>query len=86
VTSAGAVRIHSELADGRKADLSSFLFREDFDGANLPIYLSFSGGREIIVGLGKIDAAQQDVLSGELWQAASGTNAFSTRVELVPDD
>ena len=82
--SAGGIHIHSRLADGRTADSTSFLFPQDFDGANLPVFLSFNGGREIIIGLAKVDLEQQGILSGELWQAESGSNPFSTRVKLAP--
>jgi len=84
LTTAGGVHIHLRLTDARTADSTSFLFQQDLDGANLPVFLSFNGGREIIIGLIKVDLEQQGILSGELWRAMSGSNAFSTRVKLAP--
>src|SRR5439155_10132851 len=80
ITTAGGVRIHGLWSNGNTFTLGSTLFQE----GDAPFYLSYRGGSEVIIGWPQFGLQQGDVVSGDLYWVRSGTNGFSTQLEILP--
>ncbi len=83
ISMAGAVKVQGRWINNNSFALASALFQTDFNGGNLPFYLSYFGGTEIIIGLPRFGADTNDI-SGTLWWVKSGTNGFSRQMEMLP--
>src|SRR5262249_46350281 len=51
IATAGTVRIQGQWSNLNTFGLSSTIFQYGFDGGNVPFYLSYFNGTEIIIGL-----------------------------------
>jgi hypothetical protein len=83
IAKSGTVKIQGLWSNNLRFALSTVLFAHDFDGGNVPFYLSYYGGTEIIIGLPNFRGHPDDI-SGVLSWVLSGTNAFSTTLEFAP--
>jgi hypothetical protein len=79
----GTVRIQGRWSNNLSFALSSVLFQHGVDGGNVPFYLSYRSGTEIIIGLPHFGFEAGDI-SGELSWVRSGTNGFSKKLEVMP--
>jgi len=84
ILKAGAVQIHGRWSNGFSFGLVSALFQYGFDGGNVPFYLSYRAGTEIIIGLAHFGLDPSDAISGQLAWVRLGTNGFSTQLQMVP--
>jgi len=82
IGTSGDVRIRGHWSNGSTFSLGSFLIPPALDGGNVPFYLSYRNGTEIIVGLPRFGTGND--ISGDLWWSRSGTNGFLTLLEIVP--
>ena len=83
ISKSGTVQLQGRWSNNLGFALTSVLFKHDFEGGNVPFYLSYFGGTEIIIGLPNFRAHPNDI-SGELAWVRSGTNQFSRTLEFVP--
>ena len=84
IPKAGAVQIRGRWSNGFSFGLVSALFQYGFDGGNVPFYLSYRAGTEIIIGLAHFGLDPSDAISGQLAWVRLGTNGFSTQLQIVP--
>jgi hypothetical protein len=85
ITTSGLVRLRGQWSNGSTFSLGSILIPTVEDGGNVPFYLSYRNGTEVIVGLPRFGLDQNN-LSGILWWARSGTNSFLISLEVVPQN
>jgi hypothetical protein len=83
VTTSGTVRIQGHWSNLNTFGLSTTIFQYGFDGGNVPFYLSYFNGTEIIIGLPHVGVEPSDI-NGELWWVRSGANAFTNRLQFSP--
>jgi hypothetical protein len=83
IGTSGTVGIRGRWTNNSTFSLGSFLVAPASDGGNLPFYLSYRNGTEIIIGLPHFGPEEDDI-AGELWWTREGTNGFLTPLELVP--
>jgi len=84
ILKAGAVQIQGRWSNGFSFGLVSALFQYGFDGGNVPFYLSYRAGTEIIIGLAHFGLDPSDAISGQLAWVRLGTNGFSTQLQIAP--
>jgi hypothetical protein len=83
ISASGSVRIQGRWSNNNTFSLASTLFQTGYSGGNVPFYLSYFGGTEIVIGLPNFRAHPDDI-TGVLEWVRSGTNQFSKQLEFAP--
>jgi hypothetical protein len=77
IGTSGATRVKGKLSDGRVFTSGSIIAKN----GDYPLYLSFNGGTETVIGWLNFPASQSPTASGTVLWVRTGTNAFAAQLQ-----